>query len=145
MRARDNCLYLSLSMTGKLWNGKLITEIVEICLARRHQRQRWQLASLPLLLVLLLPYSCSAFCCHCCLACAMTSAAVNQSCQVAVEVAAGVGKHRGNPHMNLPAARLHSQFRVRSSQFAVAICQFPVPLRIASSSSDFCSRKCSAG
>lgn len=40
--------------------------------------------------------------------------------------------------MNLPAARLHSQFRVRSWQF-------PVPLRVASSSNDFCSRKCSAG
>lgn len=29
-------------MMGKLWNGKLITEIVEICLARRHQQWRWR-------------------------------------------------------------------------------------------------------
>lgn len=59
----------------------------------------------------------------------MTSAAVNQSCQVAVEVAAGVGEHRGNPHMNLPAARLHSQFRVRSSQLPFASFQFHFELR----------------
>lgn len=68
----------------------------------------------------------------------MTSAAVNQSCQVAAEVAAAavklelkleLGSHRGNPHMNLPAAGVHCQ--LQSSEFKVASCQFPVPFRVA--------------
>lgn len=122
---------ITVAMTGKLWNGKLITEIVEICLA-------W-VGQLPLSAAPC-PLSSTRFCCHCCLALEMTSEAVAQlptaSCQVAAEVKvvviletaateAGLNAtpslslylyfypslslsvclaHLGFPHMNLPPA-----------------------------------------
>lgn len=119
MRARDNCL----SMTGKLWNGKLITEIVEICLARRHQRRRWQLVSLLLshpLPTILLPLlfglrndfrsgqpelpSCSRSCCW------------------------SWGTSRKSAY---EFAGCSTPFPVQSSQFAVASFQFHFELRAA--------------